>query len=59
MAKRTDYDPLKCIPSPDVLRSELQRHERIASRLRILLRLSEEVRATEGQGNRQEARASA
>ena len=42
MSRKT-YDPLAYIPSPDVLGRQLEETEQLASRLRILLRVSEEV----------------
>ena len=35
------YDPLDCIPSPDVVREKSTETERLAERLRILLNVSE------------------
>lgn len=42
MARRT-YDPLNCIPSPDVVREKLAETLTKAERLRILLDLSERL----------------
>jgi hypothetical protein len=42
--RRTPYDPLTHIPSPDVVRRHLAETEDLARRLRILLQVSEAVR---------------
>jgi hypothetical protein len=42
---RKESDPLSFIPSPDAIRRRLTQTERLATRLRILLRVSEEIRA--------------
>jgi hypothetical protein len=38
-----EYDPLAAIPRPEVVREKLNDVERIAQRLRTLLRVSEEI----------------
>jgi hypothetical protein len=43
MARRP-YDPLTCIPSPDVLRDKLRETLSLAERLRILLDVAERIR---------------
>lgn len=40
---RHDFDPLASIPQPQVVREKLQDVERIAQRLRTLLRFAEEI----------------
>jgi hypothetical protein len=45
---RKPYDPLAYIPSPDVIRKKLTEAEQLASRLRVLLRVSEEIAKTGG-----------
>lgn len=42
MPRRT-YDPLACIPSPDVIRDKLRETLTLAERLRILLDLAERL----------------
>lgn len=41
--RQTSYDPLTHIPSPETLRRHLTETETLAQRLRILLRVSEEL----------------
>jgi hypothetical protein len=43
MATRQEYDPLSAIPQPGIVREKLRDTERKAERLRILLRVSEEI----------------
>jgi hypothetical protein len=43
MSNRREYDPLSAIPKPDVIREKLDEVERKAARLRVLLRVSEEL----------------
>jgi hypothetical protein len=43
MSKTKPYDPLTYIPGPDILRRQLEETELLASRLRILLRVAEEI----------------
>jgi hypothetical protein len=43
MARR-HYDPLACIPSPEVIRDKLHETLTKAERLRVLLELSERLR---------------
>ena len=45
---RNPYDPLVCIPSPDAIRRSLTETETLAGRLRILLRVSEQITAADG-----------
>jgi hypothetical protein len=40
---RKAYDPLTCIPSPDVLRDKLRETLTLADRLRILLDVAERI----------------
>jgi hypothetical protein len=42
---RKSFNPLDRIPSPEVIRGELREAEQTAERLRILLRVSEEIAA--------------
>jgi hypothetical protein len=42
MARRR-YDPLDCIPSPEIVREKLRDIELLAERLRILLEVSERI----------------
>jgi hypothetical protein len=44
---RKSYDPLAYIPSADVIRRQLEEMELLASRLRVLLRVSEEISQTD------------
>ncbi|QJW93125.1 hypothetical protein [Frigoriglobus tundricola] len=39
------YNPLACIPSPEIVRRKLHETEALAARLRILLDLAERLRA--------------
>ena len=39
------FNPLDCIPSPEVVRQKLRETEAIAERLRILLEVSERINA--------------
>jgi hypothetical protein len=41
---RKSFDPLLCVPSPDVIRDKLRETLTLAERLRILLDLSERLR---------------
>jgi hypothetical protein len=50
MARRP-FDPLDCIPSPDVLREQLRETLTLADRLRILLDLSERLHLPLTTGN--------
>lgn len=43
MARRS-YDPLACIPSPEVVREQLAETLTLAERLRLLLDLAERLR---------------
>lgn len=43
MARRTQFDPLACIPSSEAIREPLDETERLARRLRILLRTAEAI----------------
>jgi hypothetical protein len=40
---RKNFDSLSCIPSPETIRKKLNETEQLASRLRVLLRVSEEI----------------
>jgi hypothetical protein len=42
MARRP-YDPLDCVPSPEIVRQKLSETERLAERLRVLLDLAERL----------------
>jgi hypothetical protein len=45
MARRNDNDdPLRFIPSPEVIRDELRKAETRAERLRVLLEVAERIR---------------
>lgn len=51
MARRDPFDPLKLLPSSATVRAKLAETELLASRLRILLDVSERVeRATTDEG---------
>lgn len=41
------YDPLSYLPSAEAVRQRLTQTERLAKRLRILLRVAEEIERTE------------
>ena len=44
MAKsKTDYDPLSCIPSADIVRRRLHEERRIVKRLEVLLETAERL----------------
>jgi len=43
MPRRT-FDPLACIPAPEIVREKLNEAETLAQRLRILLELAERLR---------------
>ena len=46
MAKtKTDYDPLSCIPSADVVRRRLHEERKIVKRLEVLLETAERIEA--------------
>lgn len=45
--RQPTYDPLAIVPSPHVIRERLGETTSLARRLRILLRLSERIHATE------------
>lgn len=51
---RVKCDPLKFIPPPDKLRQQLEESRRFSERLEILLRVSEQVHATEKTNDSQE-----
>jgi hypothetical protein len=40
---RRPYDPLTCIPSPDILRDQLRETLTLAERLRVLLDVAERI----------------
>jgi len=52
--KNKPYDPLNCIPSPDVIEKSLTEAEQLAARLRVLLRVSREIEATASGDNSRE-----
>jgi hypothetical protein len=43
VTQKRHFDPLTLIPSPEVVRRHLTEAESLAERLRILLRVSEEI----------------
>ncbi len=54
--RRTEYDPLACIPSVPIIEKRLQDAECEARRLRVLLKTAKAIEAESAPTNREAAR---